>query len=101
MYALFLNPMTSKAEHTSIVAISKSSETLQNLLNTEAVEPYKDGNFHKVYRKGGILEWFNPPYPGNIDFSGNPVIINIGTVEDWIEKTVADYNNFVLSHIEI
>jgi len=34
---------------------------LKNFVKTELVPEYKDGHWDKVFRKGGALEWFNPP----------------------------------------
>lgn len=77
LFALVLNPMQDRAEAQSLIAFSESKEELTTLLRDELVEPYKDENWRKTYRKGGPLEWFNPPYgheEGKADMYGCGII---------------------------
>ena len=87
MWALQLNPMTANAERVVPVAVAETPEALLALLENETVEPYKDGEWRKVFRQGGILEWYNPPMNGAA-WIGVPAIANIGTEEDWINDAV-------------
>lgn len=61
LFGLLLNPMTDRTEATRLVAIAEYRSEIESLLRDERVEPYKDDNWHKVYRKGGPLEWYNAP----------------------------------------
>lgn len=46
---------------------ANSKEELKAFLEREKVEPYRDGQWGKNFRKGGPLEWFNPPWPHDED----------------------------------
>lgn len=64
MWFLYLNRMTEGAEHRCLVAYagSKRKAELEAWVAGElAPEPYYDGQWHKVFRKGSRLEWYNPP----------------------------------------
>jgi hypothetical protein len=71
MYALYLNMMRDRAERMDLLATSEDLQRLQDYVHNELVQPYDDEGpggffngtqtFHKVYRKGGPLEWYNPP----------------------------------------
>jgi hypothetical protein len=75
LYGLVLNPMRGRTEEQRFLAASDSRDELVALLKAERVEPYKDENWHRVYRKGGPLEWFNPPWgDGETDDYGNGII---------------------------
>jgi len=78
MYILKLNDMrSSQVETLTTVARADTKEELEALMDREKVESYRDDNWWKTYRKGGPLEWFNPPC-GPYEF-----IVNVGTQEDW------------------
>lgn len=63
LFALMLNDMrASKIEIKHIVAVSELRSELEHLVASETVEPYSDGNWGKSFRRGGPLEWCNPPY---------------------------------------
>lgn len=82
IFVLSLSMMRDEKYETSdrIVAWSASREALENFVARERVEPWVDENpamanlngtyrYHKVFRKGGPLEWFNPQsarYPESI-----------------------------------
>jgi hypothetical protein len=86
MWILQLNPMTDRAEAVRWVAVADTPQALEQFLADQtAPEPYKDGNYYKVFRQGSVLEWFNPPLGGHASF-GNPAIFDIGTAEDWADR---------------
>jgi len=65
-YVLRLNDMRmGKIEHAALVCKAATPEELIQFLNEEKVEPYIDEResrrWGKSFRKGGPLEWFNPP----------------------------------------
>jgi hypothetical protein len=86
VWILFLNPMQGRAENMEAVARASSREALVRLLESERVEPYTESTdmpaqspnthdtpwamqcnpttWHKSFRKGGPLEWYNPPMEG-------------------------------------
>jgi|SRR6478735_5797455 len=70
MWILILNDMRSaKSEHLKPAARGETREALERMLLTEKVEAYQEKganhygevNWGKSFRKGGPLEWFNPP----------------------------------------
>lgn len=62
IYVLVLNDMrSSQIEIPAEVMRSTDRQRLVDLLESERVENYQDGPWHKVFRCGGPLEWFNPP----------------------------------------
>jgi hypothetical protein len=88
VWILYLNDMrSSHVEDVQPIARSDTQEELQALMNKEKVEAYSEptelpptspesepSNYDyransrtwvKSFRKGGPLEWFNPPYPGD------------------------------------
>lgn len=85
MWILRLNDMrSSQIEILTPVARADSPAALEALLARETVEPYKDGRWGKVFRKGGPLEWCNKPDP----FFGAG-IVDIGTAEDAAARWLA------------
>jgi hypothetical protein len=88
VWILFLNDMRmAHSEDTTPVARADTKEELEALMVREKVEPYTDPSglpptspetepsassyrcnsqtWHKSYRKGGPLEWYNPPWNPN------------------------------------
>lgn len=71
VYALVLNMMRDRMERADVVAIASGVDELKAFEAGERVAPYSDQGtsgfdgfgqtFHKVYRQGGPLEWYNPP----------------------------------------
>lgn len=100
MWLLCLNNMQApKSEILAPVARGESREALVNFLKQEKVEGYQDGNWGKTYRKGGPLEWYNPPY-------GNPEkhFIRVGTLEEHkavVLKRVEEQYNELLELLEV
>ena len=78
MFMLQMNDMrASSVENLTGVARAETGEELQRLLDTEGVASYPDGPWNKSYRKGGPLEWYNPP------FSLAAGIVNVGSADKW------------------
>lgn len=67
LYGLVLNPMRGRCEEQRLVAASDSRDELKAMWDAERVEPYKDGQWQKVHRQGGLLEWFNAPWTDGDD----------------------------------
>ena len=59
--ALFLNPVTASGQDLAVAVVARSRADLEKVLVDERVEPYVDGQYHKVFRRGSLLEWYNPP----------------------------------------
>jgi hypothetical protein len=43
-----------------LAAWAETETALLDLMESERVQPYTDEGWHKTFRKGGPLEWFNP-----------------------------------------
>ncbi len=83
MWVLMLNDMrSSKAEILEAVAKAETKEQLEAFIERERVEPYSDPienpredtayaafpkSWGKTFRKGGPLEWYNPPFRSYIE----------------------------------
>lgn len=70
MWVLYLNDMRSSHIETLTPAVrAESRQQLLDLLERERVESYRsdDGRWAKSFRQGGPLEWFNPPYPRELE----------------------------------
>ena len=95
MYILRLNPMTANAERVVAVAVSETQEALIQLMKDETVEPYTDGRFHKVFRRGELLEWYNKPGPTMEAWIGFSAILDIGTRDDWAVEAAMSFDEHV------
>jgi len=91
MFLLRLNPMRANAEHNLVVARGETIDSLIAFVNSEMVEPYHDGEWHKIFRQGGPLEWYNPP----LDNPWFPCFHDIGTQEEAIKRTIKEWNNML------
>lgn len=62
-FVLALNDMRmSNIENTMIACKADTREALERLLQNERVPGgWRDGQWGKTFKQGGILEWFNPP----------------------------------------
>lgn len=60
VYSLHLNPMTANFEKANMVAASFNREDLMKWYEGLKVEPYQDERWHKTFKKGSKLEWYNP-----------------------------------------
>jgi hypothetical protein len=94
MWILQLNDMRApKIEMNTIVCKAETKEELQDLLVHELVEPYKEDKWGKTYRKGGPLEWYNPPFSFSGSFGAH--LIDIGTEDSWAEDARMSYRESV------
>jgi len=97
MFVLQLNPMTLYAKRVVPVVRAETEQELLDLLGRERVEPYVDeGGAHswrKVFRKGGMLEWYNGPGEDMTAGAGVPAIYNMGTREEWAEAAAHQYDD--------
>jgi hypothetical protein len=93
MFVLWLNPMTDNCESRKAVAKADTREALEQLLERECIEPYQDGCWHKIYRKGGPLEWYNAPADL---FTPPPIgIAECLSEEQAVERTRQDYREWI------
>ena len=117
MFVLMLNDMRGRAEGLTPVARGRSAEVLQALLVREAVTPYDDYGthyithdtdtlaqmagrevvetipsyrWHKLFRRGGPFEWYNPPY--NVE----EAIREVGSEDSWAEQAREEFRMKVL-----
>lgn len=80
IYYLIMNPVTDRVESGRIVMMSTRKENLISSYENERVAIYNDGNFSKVFRQGGPLEWYNPVWTfEGVDPFGH------GLSEDWVD----------------
>jgi hypothetical protein len=113
MFVLLLNDMRSgRIEDLTPVARAETKEELLALLEREKVEEYTDEGDHvnsedhsfgisrsvstgyrygKTYRKGGPLEWYNPPWEVRTDQHFR----NVGTREDWMKNAGMEFDENV------
>ena len=69
MFVLQLNDMRSATpEMLSSVARAETKEELESFLEDQKVESYRDGQWAKSFKKGGLLEWCNQPYDDDQTF---------------------------------
>jgi len=85
-----LNDM--RSDHVEVlqpVFRAKTKAALLGLLAVERVPFYTDGQWSKVFRQGGPLEWYNLPL-GYDPLSDTPDssrwLINLGTREEFVEE---------------
>ena len=80
IYYLIMNPVTDRAESGRIAMMSTSKADLISAYENESVAVYDDGNFRKVFKQGGPLEWYNPVWTfEGVDPFGH------GLSEDWVD----------------
>ena len=92
MYILQLNDMRSaNVENLQKVARAETSEELQRLLDSEKVESYNDGRWHKSYRQGGPLEWYNAPY------NFEPSIMSVGSADEWAANARMQFEQQIMT----
>ncbi len=98
MFILQLNPMMGNFEQLNPVACSETVEALKAFIESQRVEPYTDDDgagmigqrLNKSFRKGGPLEFLNPPDRGEC-------IVNVGTAEEWAQSARLRFAERVLS----
>lgn len=80
IHYLVMNQVTDRAESGKIAAMSIDKEKLIQFYQNERVDIYNDGNFSKVFKKDGPLEWFNPLWTlDGVDTFGH------GVYSDWVD----------------
>lgn len=91
IYTLKMNPMTGKAETVRPVSSAYEKQKLIDLYNSSnAPERYVDNEkWHKSFKNGTPLEWFNPIINPDEDFK--PDWRGIGIHEVWIDKKTFDH----------
>jgi len=92
MFVLQLNPMTANAERVIPVVRAETQQELLDLLERERVDPWTDGHWHKVFRKGGLLEMYNSPSEDMTSWIGVPAIYDMGTREDLAIEAAQRYD---------
>jgi hypothetical protein len=91
-WVLTLNDMrAAQVEMMTHVCRAESRAELVALIERERVVPYHDGQWLKVFRQGGPLEWFNPPWEEYRSFQ------NAGTEEEWANGARQQFRDAVLS----
>ena len=86
VYKLILNPMTDRAESRSLVAVSTDYEKLVQWYSSQkATEPYRDGQWYKVFKQGSPLEWFNPVFSLELN---NLALFGHGIADEWVDERI-------------
>jgi hypothetical protein len=111
MFILYLNPMRSNAENMVAVAKARTREELEAFVARERVESYSDveneahpegtesngyyrpGTWNKCFRKGGPLEWYNPPEV----VWDPPAVRDVGTREDAMRRAGERFDEAMMS----
>ena len=94
MWVLVLNDMrASNVENTQPRFRADTKEQLIALLETEKVDPYRDDQWGKNYRKGGSLEWMNPPWSAE----EGEHLVNVGNEDSWAAGARQRYQQEVMS----
>ena len=100
MWVLMLNHMRdAKIEMRQPITRADTKEELIAFLAREKCEPYSEPGegcygsmtWHKSHRKGGPLEWHNPPSPND-----DTHFQHVGTVEEWMESARLDYEQRII-----
>jgi len=93
MILLYLNPMTGRSEDCECVARAETKEQLLEFIKRETVERYTtDGRWHKTFRQGGPLEWFNPPTGLDTFYKQ---FLDVGTREDWLNRANLEWDKLL------
>ncbi len=87
--------MMGNYERLEAVARAETREALESFLARETVEPYTDddganmcgGKLRKSFRKGGPLEYLNPP-------DREECFVSV-SLDEWIANTVREYERLV------
>jgi hypothetical protein len=92
MYVLQLNDMrASNIENVQPRFRADTPEELEAFMQAEKVEPYREDNWAKIFRKDGPLEWCNLP------FNFDQHIIDVGNADEWAENARRQYDEQVMS----
>ena len=94
MIILRMNHMRdAKIEMLVTVGRAETRAELNQFLANEKVEPYSGGEWRKIYRQGGPLEWFNEPY----SMDDHLHFVDVGTVDEYMENARQTYENEFMS----
>lgn len=92
MFVLMLNDMrSSNIENLKPVVRAETAEEIESFLERETVDNYRDDRWSKVYKQGGPLEWYNPPW------SFEQHIIDVGTEDDWVNDAIEAYQRQIIA----
>ena len=90
MFVLAMNQMQGRAETYTEVARAETREALVAFHERLRVDPYTDNRWHKAFRKGSPLEWFNPLTPSELEGMGTNHfghgIFDAGTEEEHVQR---------------
>jgi len=90
MFYLVMNPMTSRVEDRQICCISYEKQRIVNWYKYHECERYvEEANGHswaKSFRKGCVLEWFNP-----IDSFDRLNHYGQGICEEWVRQEQVEH----------
>jgi hypothetical protein len=78
------------------VARAETTDELIELMNAQRIEPRLDGHLVKHFRPGGPLEWCAPP-KGEVADNDEPYILDVGTIDIWIELAKKDYEDNIMA----
>lgn len=99
MWILRLNDMRwAHVEDLATIARAETKEELRAFVDRERVPAYLDEGvnsygptkFHKCFRKGGPLEWYNDLSPIASDS-----FVNMGTEDEAVSRARAQYRDYV------
>jgi hypothetical protein len=88
IYKLQLNPMMANFEKVNIVAIAYDLQKLMDWYLDLKVLPYQEDRWHKVFKKGSKLEWYN-----SMEDNSNCGIEEEWTTEEAINQFIAHAQN--------
>jgi hypothetical protein len=94
VYGLNLNSMSDKSEYVNLVALSTDRKKLEEWYTAEkAPQTWSDpkgegGNWHKVFRQGSALEWYNP-----IEWSSRSGYFDQWVVLEELKDIKANFSN--------
>jgi len=94
MWVLQLNDMRKAPETLTAIARAETKEELESFVEGQTVETYQEEGLAKVFKKGGPLEYFNPPIPGQVH---DPHFLNVGDADLWAERAKNDFELQIMS----
>ena len=84
------DPKTSQVETMDAIARAETKEELEQFMENEKVDSYKDGQWVKAFRRGGPLEWYNPPW------RCDRTIIDVGGADEWVARARRSFEEQVM-----
>lgn len=95
VYVLWMNPISGRAEDTVPVAVSTESIRLFSWYNEQTCPMYNENGMNKFFRKGTVLELYNPITTSDIN-PGGP--FHHGVYTEWL--TMYDGIDSVVRQLE-